>query len=490
MQLPIVVDADGTRSLQDQIFEQVRALILDGRLAGGTALPASRTLARDLRVSRNTVTGAYQRLGEEGYLETREQIGTFVARREHAEGPRIDPPAPDAPIAAAPAPPPRFGIRPHRVLSPGASTLVHDFWIGQVDARLFPVRAWRSLLVRMLRDPGERLSHYGDPQGLPALRAAIAAGVGATRGIATEASRVLVTNGIQEGLSLLAHLLVRPGTDVVVEDPCYRGASSVFAGHGARLRPVPVDSEGIVPAALPRSAALAYVTPSHQYPLGSTLSLERRRALLAWSRACGAYVIEDDYDSDFHYDSAPLPALGSGDRAERIVYLGTFSKSLGAGLRLGYMVLPPQLVAPAVAAKALLNSCQPWLEQAALAAFLAEGGHAHHLRRLRRICAQRRDHLRTAIAHHFPGTRFAGDAGGMHLVALLPAHLPQAARIERAARASGVGVYTVCNANARLFDTTRHGALRHHLLFGYAGLDESQISAALLVLRRTVDALH
>ncbi len=439
--------------------------------------------------------GVYQRLAEQGIVHTREQVGTYVAERGYADGPRGMP----APAGAAEPGHARdtrlqrrlqFRAHAHRVVSPHAVQRVHDFWIGQVDPQLFPTNAWRSLLARMLQSSSEQLCHYGDPQGLAQLRDAIAAYVGTARGIAADASRVLVTNGIQEGLSLLAHLLVRPGVEVAVEDPCYRGASSVFASHGALLRPVPVDADGLDPAALPRSAALAYVTPSHQYPMGARLSMERRKALLAWGREAGAYIVEDDYDSDFCYDEAPLPALKSEDRFDQVVYLGTFSKSLGAGLRLGYMVLPRQLVGPARAAKALLNNCQPWLEQAALAAFLAEGDHAHHLRRLRRTCALRRDHLKAALLNQLPGTRIEGAHSGMHLAAYLPAHLPDVRRIEHAARIAGIGVYGVESANAQLFDDQRAGPLDHCLLFGYARLSETEISEAILGLRRAIDSLR
>ncbi len=456
-------------------------------------MPASRTLARDLNISRNTVLGAYQRLGDEGFLETREQVGTFVAARVRADGPHDAVPAPaartyegDALLAGRL----RFRAQPHCVLSPRRDGLAHDLWIGRIDARLFPARAWRSLLLQLLDSPGSNLSEYGEPEGLAALRCSIAAYVGAARGIVADPAQILITSGIQEGLSLLARLLVQPGVDVVIEDPCYRGASGVFASHGARLRSAPVDADGIDTAALPRAAALAYVTPSHQYPLGSTLSLERRRALLDWSHACGAYLVEDDYDSDFYYDRAPLPALKSQDTHDHVVYLGTFSKSVGAGLRLGFMVLPWQLIEPARAAKSLFNNCEPWLEQAVLTRFINEGGFAHYLRRLRRICVARRDHLRAAIAHHLPGSRIAGAESGMHLAFYLPNELPGAAELEQAARAHGVGIYSIGSANAYLSPAGCSEALTRCLLVGYASLSECEISEAMLRVRQALESLR
>lgn len=484
MQLPIQLDPGAGKSLQAQIADQVRQLILDGRLAPGTRMPASRELAIDLNTSRNTVIGAFARLIAEGLLEAREPTGTFVSRRVPADGPER--PLQRSPVVSEAGLQRRslrlqFRGEPHLVVNPHEHLLTHDFWVGRPDSRLFPMRLWHSLLTRLLRGSSRHLCGYGDPQGLLALREAIAHHVGATRGIATDPSRILITNGIQEGLNLLAQLLIAPGVDVVVENPCYLGASNVFAHHGATLHPVPVDGEGLDPALLPASAALAYVTPSHQYPLGATLSLARREALLAWGEACGGYIAEDDYDSDFFYDGTPLPALKSLDRDDQVVYLGTFSKSLGAGLRIGYMVLPAELCAPARNAKALLNNCQPWLEQAALASFIAEGDYAEHLRRLRQLYAGRRNHLCAALTHRLPGWHIEGSGGGMHLVVRLPRHGPDADTIERVARSHGVGVYSIASGNAQRFGADE--SMRRVLLFGYASLNETEISEALLRLR-------
>jgi GntR family transcriptional regulator/MocR family aminotransferase len=487
MQLPLRIDPAASASLQVQLTDQIRQLILDGRLAPGARMPATRQLALDLDVSRNTIVGAFERLAAEGLIEAREPTGTFVAGRIVADGPALLPLPEATPSAAAERRRRRrlkFRVEGHQVVAPHGPALPFDFWIGRPDARLFPMRHWQALLMRKLRGGARHLCDYGDPQGVLALRHAIAAHVGATRGIAADADGILVTNGIQEGLNLLAWLLVAPGTEVAVENPCYRGAAQVFVGHGATLRPVSVDRDGIDCAALPASAALAYVTPSHQYPLGAALSIERRQSLLAWAAQAGAYVVEDDYDCDFFYDGAPLPALKSLDRHGQVIYLGTFSKSLGAGLRIGYMVLPAELREPARRAKALLNNCQPWLEQAALAAFIAEGGYAEHLRRLRQTYAARRDHLCAALAHGLPGWRCAGAGGGMHLVVHLPPHGPDADTVEVMARAHGVGVYGIAQGNARLWDGRPPDPLRRVLLLGYAALSQTEVSEALLRLRQ------
>ncbi|MCK9515902.1 MAG: PLP-dependent aminotransferase family protein [Ottowia sp.] len=485
MQLPLVVRKTAKRSLQEQIADQIRDLIVDGRLAPGFKLPASRELARDLGLSRNTVVAAFGRLAAEGLVESREPTGTFVAHAVPAEGPMHNACKlrPDGPKTKARL---QFRGKSHVVVAPHGGQLQFDFWVGRPDARFFPLRIWRDLLCRMLRNASTSLSNYGDPQGLLALREAIAAHVGSTRAIATSADRIVITNGIQEGLNLLATLLIAPGVKVAVENPCYRGAAQVFESCGASLQPIALDASGLNTARLPRSAALVYVTPSHQYPLGMTLPLTRREQLLAWASKSGCYIAEDDYDNDFFYDGTPLPALKSMDQHGQVVYLGTFSKSLGAGLRIGYMVLPPELCEPARNAKALLNNCQPWLEQAALATFISEGGYAAHLRRLRQLYAARCQHLRAGLAYFFPDWQVDGAGSGMHLVVRLPDDGPNGHMVETMAQAHGIGVYAVKSGNARLWNQQTQDALQHTLLLGYASLNEAQISSALLRLRRAL----
>lgn len=477
MQLPIRIDDSADEGLQLQVFEQIRQLIVDGRLKPGAPMPSSRVLAADLGISRNTVVLAYERLECEGYLEVRKPTGTFVSSNIILDSPEpIVAPGDDC--AQAPAHFRRrlvFRGRPHVVVSPYDQSVPYDFWVGRPDARLFPTRTWQRLVNNSRREMQAGISSYGNPAGLATLRQAVADYVGAARGIKADADQVLITNGIQEGLNILARLFVQSGTEVAIENPCYRGAANVFASHGATLVPVPVDADGADVSRLPAEAALMYVTPSHQYPTGATLSLERRARLLEWARQTQSYIVEDDYDSDFYYDSAPLPALQSLDEHDQVIYLGTFSKSLAPGLRIGYMIVPPHLVDTAVTVKALLNNCSPLLSQVLLAEFVTSGAFIHHLRRIRTSYRGRRDCLVDALRQHFGEVRISGTRGGMHLAWQLPDALPTAVELERSCRAAGVGIYAVNTANAHAVDGARQRHART-IMLGYAALDEEEIA--------------
>lgn len=478
MQLPIHIDENATEGLQIQVFDQVRRLIVDGRLKPGAPMPASRVLAGDLNISRNTVVLAYERLESEGYLEVRQPTGTFVSSNIIPDCPQM--PQAEADDARQPMPAQFrkrlvFRGKPHVVVSPYDQSVPYDFWVGRPDARLFPARTWQRMVNSGRRQMQVGISSYGEPAGLAALRRAIADYVGAARGVRADADQVLVTNGIQEGLNILARLFVQPGTAVAVENPCYCGAANVFASHGATLVPVPVDADGADVARLPDEAALIYVTPSHQYPTGATLSMARRGPLLDWARHVHGYIVEDDYDCDFYYDSAPLPALQSLDEGEHVIYLGTFSKSLAPGLRTGYMILPRHLADTAITVKALLNNCSPLLSQVLLAEFVASGAFIHHLRRIRTSYRARRDCLVNALGNHFGDVQLGGTGGGMHFAWQLPEEFPTALELERRCRDEGVGIYSVDTGNAHVFN----GARRRHartLMLGYAALDEDEIA--------------
>lgn len=478
MQLPLRLDAKARQSLQLQLFEQVRRLIAEGRLRPGARMPASRVLAIDLGVSRNTVALAYERLAAEGYIEMRSPIGAFVANNVIPDSP---PSVGGRATGADDTPPPCrrrvvFDGQPHTVVPDGGSPLEYDFWVGRTDARLFPVKAWEQASHQSLREQRTSMSGYCDPMGLRDLRRSIAEYVGVARGIRARSDQILITNGIQQGLDVLARLFITRGTAVAVENPCYSGAANLFRSHGARLAAAEVDGAGVVPGRLPRDAAFAYLTPSHQYPTGATLPLDRRERVLEWAARTQAYVVEDDYDSDFYYDRAPLPSLKGMDEHDQVIYLGTFSKSLAAGLRIGYMVLPRHLVGAASAVKVLLDNSSPWLPQKLLAEFMASGAFAHHLRRIRTIYRDRRDRLLQALARHFDAVDIRGAQGGMHVMWRLPERFPDVGVLESAARRRGVGIHGLESCN--VFLAGSGSPYTRSLLLGYAALAEDEIEDA------------
>ncbi|MGE0462328.1 MAG: PLP-dependent aminotransferase family protein [Vicinamibacterales bacterium] len=418
MRTPITIDRRRQRPLHRQIYDEWRRGILAGRFVPGERMPSTRELAAALRVSRATVTAAYEQLVAEGYLDGHRGSGTFV-RQELPDrafglaGPAA-PRATSAPVRLS-AFVERLGPVTTRTRSPAG---VIDLFTTRTDQDLFPFGAWGRIVRRHLRRIGPGLrGHAEDRAGHAPLREAIASYLRRSRAVRCEASQVVIVSGSQQALDLCARVLVDPGDEVVVEEPGYPGARQLFAAAGARLRAVHVDVEGLLVATLPSSARLAYVTPSHQFPLGVSLSLARRLDLLAWARARRAFVIEDDYDSEFRYVGAPLPALqGLGD-ASRVVYVGTLSNAMFPGLRIGYVVLPPALVEPFVRAKWYADRQTAYLEQAALADFIGEGHLEQHIRRMRRVYKARREALLHALDRHFgPRATVLGDAAGLHLV--------------------------------------------------------------------------
>lgn len=499
MQLPLQPLTAQGRSLQDQLFDQFIGFVGDGRLQPGTRMPSTRQLAQDLGVSRNTVVQTYERLVAEGFLEMRGPLGAFVTERG---GDALVPPqgatAPEMPLhvasshAAPPAPPAAAGEDStehvlHAMRSPYAGELAFDFWVGRPDARLFPALAWRKLVNQALMEMQHSDGSYGEPAGLMKLRAAVARHVGASRGVVCSADDVVITNGIQEGINIAARLFVAPGVPVGMECPGYLGAANVWASFGARLVPVEVDEEGARPGCLPADCRLMYLTPAHQYPSGVALSSRRRAQWLAWARGCDGYLLEDDYDSDFYYDSVPPAAVKAIDHDARVIYLGTFSKSLAAGLRIGYMIVPRQLRRSATILKGLLTSGSPRLTQTALAAFLDCDEYAHQLRRLRKVYASRRDALRAALRELFSSDALSGSGAGMHVLWHLPPGLPAAREVERLARGAGVGVYSLDSGNTWLGDEACRRRAERVVLLGYAALNEAEIATGLARLQR---ALH
>lgn len=428
------VSLDGRGDLTARLYRQLLDAILDGRLRPGERLPPTRELARRLEVSRSTVSTAYERLTAEGFLTGRVGDGTFVGATLGGARPRT------APAGRGVRPREQWRNLPEPIAEPDPPA--YDFRVGVPDARMFPLETWRRILARTLRASTVRTANYGDPAGHAGLRAAIARHTGVARSVRAAAGDVLVTQGAQQALDLIARVLVGPGTSVAVEEPGYPPARLLFRSHGARVTGVPVDEEGIVVEAIPRSARLVYVTPSHQFPLGTPMSLERRAALLAWAERQGAVVVEDDYDSEFRFGDRPLEPLQSLDRSGHVVYVGSFSKTLLPMLRLGFLVAPVSLQPALREAKRLTDWHGDVTSQAALARFIEEGLLARHVRRAAREYGVRRELVGAALRRDF-ADRFAPvpSAAGLHVCALLrPGAATDVGRAVERARAAGVAV--------------------------------------------------
>ena len=479
MQLAILLNSKGDRPIQDQLFEQIRRMIVEGRLKASDAIPASRELSAQLGISRNTVVSAYERLIAEGYIETQRSVGTFVSPCIPETGLYLDSKGTKESQIDDIKRIPRergvvFGGRAQNLVTAGQRQIEIDFWAGRPDAGTFPLKMWRRIINRTLLRSGSNLTTYPDPQGEFALRQAIADHLGPARGITATPEQIVVVGGCQDGLNLIARLLVGNGCPVVLENPCYQGAAYVFESYGGKVNAIDVDGEGLVAEQLPEvSKAVAYVTPSHQCPLGATLSLKRRIDVLNWALNTCSYIIEDDYDSDFRYTGSPLTALKGLDTHGSVIYMGTFTKCMGAGLRLGYMVVPKELVEPARKLKTLTSNGQPWLEQAAMAEFIDSGAFGQHLRRIRQLYMIRRNTLAEELKRHFGDVELEGLDGGMHLVWRLPTNMPSAGEIAKRALEVGVGVYSVNSGGSCAISPCRN--LSRVLVFGYAALPEEDI---------------
>lgn len=414
--------------LQEQLYRAIRAGVLEGRLRPGERLPSSRALAEDLGLSRNTVTGACDRLVAEGYLAARPASGLFVAEdMPESLGARVDHGrAAGSPVAG-------FSRRGQRLIGAGSREAAlpagRIFAIGVPALDEFPLEVWRRLTNRRLRRSERGLLAHCDPQGLPALRQALADYLREARGLRCGPEQILVVSGAQQALDLVGRVLLDPGDLVALEDPGYAGIRQAMLAVGARLAPLPVDAQGLDPALLPRLAAgakLVAVTPSHQFPLGGTMPLPRRLALLAQAREQDFLILEDDYDCEYRYAGPPLPALQgleqataeSGGGNGRVIHVGTFSKVLFPGLRLGYLALPPALLDGFRRVKAIADGHNAALPQAVLADFIAEGHLAQHARRMRKLYRQRQQALLAALRQHCGAILDVQPAeAGLHLVA-------------------------------------------------------------------------
>jgi GntR family transcriptional regulator/MocR family aminotransferase len=481
MQIPLSVDFQKQSAIQQQVVQHLRRMIQEGALPPGSKVPSTRSLSEQLSVSRGSVVIAYHHLAAEGYLETQSATATFVSRNLPESFIQANHVNESMPAPAATHEPESFlsRVQPLQLFDPEQDKLVCDFRMGRAEKLFFPIKAWRRLIPECLGGAEHALSQYGDPAGYRPLRTAISNHVLRARGVRCTPDQVIIVAGCQEGLNVISRVLLSPGAAVAVEDPCYQGAAGVFEAHHAQLIPIPLDDGGLDINALAASnAKLAYVTPSHQFPLGSTMPLERRKGLIDWAIEAGAYVIEDDYDSDFRYERSPLSAVKSFDTAERVIYIGTFSKSIGAGLRLGYVIVPPQLAQAATAAKALINNGHPWLDQAVMAEFMRSGAFEKHLRLIRKHYLGRRDHLIQQLRLRLGADCIVkGADSGMHLAVYLHGTRMKAHELQLKLKAMGVGVYSLKESPARQFSRFAHD--EHILLLGYAGLSEQKISIAI-----------
>lgn len=482
MDLHVSLDAPGDRTAR--IYLALREAVLDGRLACGDRVPATRDLARQLGVSRGTVTAAYDRLVAEGFLESRTGSGTFVGSvplARPSSGParraRVGAVQPLALWSTDAEPAPRPG---HLAAKASPAAYRFDLSVGVPDPRLFPLEVWRRLVSDQLRRRRlDDATYVRD--GHDRLQAEIARHVGLARSVVASPDDVIVTAGAQQGLDLVARVLVEPGTVVAVEDPGYTAAHRLFATHRAVVRGVPVDGDGLVVEAVPRGTRIVYVTPSHQFPMGVPMSLARRAALLEWAIRHDGVIVEDDYDSEYRFSDRPLEPLQSLDRDGRVVYVGTFSKSLLPALRVGYLVPPRSLDAALREAKRVTVWEGDAVTQGALADFIAEGHHSAHVRRASRVYRERRDVLLDGLGRLADHLDVVPSVAGLHVCALLRDQ--SRSDVEVAARAAGLGVL-VEPLSTRFVEQPR----RQGLVLGYGAVDVTAIPTALDHLRSALEA--
>jgi GntR family transcriptional regulator / MocR family aminotransferase len=475
-ELPISVPPRGSRDRLRALHRQLRTAIVEGRLKPGVRLPPTRAFAAAHGVSRNTAVATYDLLLSEGYLTTRRGAGTYVADvlpklPERKAGTTPSQSKGDRRITA-------FWREPPVLPSTRRVPVPFDFQVGLPDRSLFPFDVWRRLSARALRTSSRARDYAHEPQGRDTLREAIARHVSFARAVACGAEDIVVTAGAQQAFDLLARILVTPRKTVVaLENPGYSAIRAIFEASGARVTHVPVDEEGLIVERIPPQAKVICVTPSHQFPLGVAMSSRRRAALLEVAQKHGAVVIEDDYDAEFRFGARPLDALQTLDRAESVFYVGTFTKSLFPGIRLGFIVAPSWARDVLVAAK----QCADWtcttLSQDVLAGFIAEGHLARHVRKMRQIYAQRREVLLTGLQKDF--ARWLEPipaAAGLHLTTFARPGVNADAIVQRAEQ-SGVRVHSLAKSYSA--KPSRSG-----LIFGYGIIDEHGIQHGLQQLRK------
>ncbi len=479
---PLPVDLSGIRldpaqGLSRQLYQALRERILDGRLGSRTRLPATRDLAALLGVSRNTVTRAFDQLYAEGYVEGRVGDGTYVADLSTARP--VPPPVPTGPVPG----PALERLHSHH-LPPPVAGAPRAFRIGVPAFDLFPFETWARLQARFWRKPSPARLGYGDPAGDWGLRELVAAYLRSSRGLSCDPAQVVITCGAQQAISLCAQLLVQPGDRVAIENPGYRAAGHAFAVAGAELCGVPVDNDGLDCDALAAvdNCRLVYVTPSHQYPTGVTLSLARRLELLEWAERRDGWIVEDDYDGEYRYSGIPLAPLAALDRQGRVIYVGTFCKITFPALRLGYLVLPPALAESFARRRALDMRHSEIGTQAVMAEFIAAGHFQRHVRRMRLAARARRDALLRDWPDAVPGCAPMPPVdAGLHLCVRVDS-LTREQELVSAARAAGVELNGL--SEYWLENSVEPVDNRAGLVLGFAAVPEAQIAEAIRTLRK------
>ncbi|HJZ75372.1 MAG TPA: PLP-dependent aminotransferase family protein [Vicinamibacterales bacterium] len=478
----VAVDTRAATPIYSQIYQSFRARILSAELRAGQLIPSSRELARYLRVSRFPVLNAYAQLIAEGYFEARVGTGTFVARslpvtvRADTATRATDTPSPLRSISVRTAALPRYAV-PYWVNHAG------PFQLGQPALDEFPLKIWAALTSRCARRLDCTALRYGNPFGLDDLREVIAAYLRTSRGVRCAAEQVMIVSGSQQALDIATRVLLNPRDRVWIEEPGYWLVRHVLDGAGCRAVPVPVDAEGLdVEQGIDRcrQARAAFVAPSHQYPLGVTMSATRRLQLLDWAHSAGAWIIEDDYDSEYRYDRMPIGSLQGLDADARVIYIGTFSKVLFPALRIGYIVIPVDLVERFAVVRRSIDMCAPYENQRVVADFIRGGHFARHIRRMRGIYADRCRTLIDAIREQLPGCSIAGAEAGLH-VALLLSH--DAADREIAAAALQRGVLLAPLSPSYAGTTRRSG-----FVLGFGTSAAAEIAPAVRVVKQCLSA--
>ncbi len=434
----LTLDRSAAKPLHRQIYDAYRCTIAGRNLRPGEKVPSSRDLALQLGISRVPVLNAYSQLLAEGYFESRTGSGTFVSSSMPDQLTSCEPNGYRAKIRSGRRPVSRrSSLLPPFRLAPWLSGW-GAFTVGQLAFEHFPFQVWAKLIARYSRNVRVSALHFTNPMGSHEFREAIAAYLRTSRAVNCDAKQIMVVSGSQQALEISARVLLDAGDAVWIEEPGYRLARHVLTIAGARLVPVPVDHEGMnvaVGVERCRNARSAYVTPSHQFPLGVTMSASRRLQLLDWAQRYGAWVIEDDYDSEYRYQDLPISSLQGLDRDSRVIYIGTFSKTLFPSLRLGYMVIPADLVGRFVAIRHAMDVYPPHLYQAVLTDFINEGHLSRHIRRTRMVYAERRNALVEALQNEFGSElEVVGADAGMHLVVTTTERLQDRKISERAAR--------------------------------------------------------